>query len=156
MRVALAFACSVVPGSCGAGTIFFGAGFHQIMGRRRVIGWKLNRAEREALLARIPPAYPDVVADHVTLAVDDRGSQPLPGPETGTIVGIGDDGDGVQALVVEINGTTDRPDGSTYHVTWSLDKGRGRRAKDSNDVLRRKGWRSLDATAIELTPGIVG
>ena len=41
-------------------------------------------------------------------------------------------------MVVRIGGTTDRPDGSTYHVTWSL--GPGRRAKESNEVIRDRGW----------------
>jgi len=40
--------------------------------------------------------------------------------------------------VVRIGGTTDRPDGSTYHITWSL--GPGRKAKESNDVIAAHGW----------------
>ena len=32
-----------------------------------VIGWKLDKGEREQLLARFPPRYPEAVADHVTL-----------------------------------------------------------------------------------------
>jgi hypothetical protein len=53
------------------------------------------------------------------------------------VVGVADDGAGVQALVVEIGGTTRRPDGSAYHITWSL--ARGRRAAESNDVIRERG-----------------
>jgi hypothetical protein len=45
--------------------------------------------------------------------------------------------------VVELDGTTDRPDGSTYHITWSL--GPGREARESNDVLREMGWQRLAA-----------
>jgi hypothetical protein len=30
----------------------------------------------------------------------------------------------VEALVVELNGSTKRPDGNTYHITWSLAEGR--------------------------------
>src|SRR5919107_332704 len=60
------------------------------------------------------------------------------GTVKGVVVGVADDGAGVQALVVEIGGTTRRPDGSTYHVTWSL--GPGRRAVESNDVIRACGW----------------
>ena len=56
----------------------------------------------------------------------------------GFVVGVADDGAGVQALVVEIGGTTRRPDGSTYYITWSL--GPGRRAVESNDVIRQRGW----------------
>jgi hypothetical protein len=123
---------------------------------RRVIGWKLGAADRSRLLERFRPAYPDVVADHVTLAIDTDGSSALPKANTGSIVGIADDGAGVQALVVEIDGTTNRPDGSTYHITWSLDKARGRRAQESNDVLRARGWRTFDAIPVNLTPGILG
>ena len=54
------------------------------------------------------------------------------------MVGVADDGEGVQALVVEIGGGTWRPDGSTYHVTWSLADGRG--AVESYDVIRERGW----------------
>ena len=45
---------------------------------------------------------------------------PPPRGAEGSVVGVADDGAGVQALVVEIGGTTRRPDGSAYHVTWSL------------------------------------
>jgi hypothetical protein len=60
----------------------------------------------------------------------------------GEIVGIADDGAGVQALVVRIGGTTDRPGGGTYHITWSLNEGRA--AKESNDVIAASGWRTID------------
>jgi hypothetical protein len=59
------------------------------------------------------------------------------------IIGEVDDGEGLQALVVQIDGTSDRPDGSTYHITWSLDRARGRRAADSNEVIKRLGWQAL-------------
>jgi hypothetical protein len=53
--------------------------------------------------------------------------------------------------VIELDGTTDRPDGSTYHITWSL--GPGRTARESNDLLRDKGWEYLDAPIlVHLTP----
>ena len=48
------------------------------------------------------------------------------------------------AMVVTIDGTTDRPDGSTFHITWSLDKSKGREARESNDVLKERGWTSFD------------
>ena len=50
-----------------------------------------------------------------------------------------------------MDGTTDRPDGSTYHITWSL--GPDRKARESNDVLREKGWQPIDAPIpVELEP----
>jgi hypothetical protein len=46
--------------------------------------------------------------------------------------------------VVRIGGTTDRPDRSTYHITWSIDRAKGRKAVHSNDVLRTHGWQTLE------------
>ena len=106
-----------------------------------VIGWKLDRGERDALLDRFPPRYDRTIADHVTLEAGAKG-KPLPADVKASIVGLTDDGSGVEAMVVTIDGTTDRPDGSTYHITWSL--GAGRRAIESNDVLKERGWSELD------------
>jgi hypothetical protein len=67
---------------------------------------------------------------------------PLPRqPGSARIVGRADDGESLECMVVEIDRTTDRPDGSTYHITWSL--GLGRKARESNDVLRDHGWEPL-------------
>ncbi len=115
-----------------------------------VIGWKLDRAQRDELLQQHPPRYGNAVADHVTLETD-AAAKPLPREVTAAIVGRTDDERGVEALVVTIDGTVDRPDGSIYHITWSL--GPGRKARESNDVLRDKGWERIDAPiAIELEP----
>jgi len=103
-----------------------------------IIGWKLDRSEREALLERFPPRYPEAVADHVTL---EKSAAPLPPHVNAQIVGHADDGKGVEAMVVAIDGSTDRPDGSTFHITWSLAP--GHRAVESNDVLKERGWNPL-------------
>ena len=106
---------------------------------RRVTGWKLDPEDRGRLLAHFRPLFPDVVADHVTLSVG-TADAPLPTARAGEVVGEVDDGAGVQALVVRVGGTIDRPDGKSYHITWSLDRARGRRAVESNDVIARLGW----------------
>ena len=117
-----------------------------------VTGWKLPRGgERERLLVRFPPKYERTIADHVTLRTGADEATPLPRPVEAQIIGHADDGESLQCLVVEIDGTTDRPDGSTYHITWSL--GAGRRAKESNDVLREQRWEVLDRPVpVELVP----
>ena len=104
-----------------------------------VLGWKLDRDQRQALLRDFPPQYDEAVADHVTLK---KGGGTLPEQVQAKIVGRTDDGEGVEAMVVTIDGTTERPDGSTYHITWSL--GPGREAKESNDVLKERGWEEFD------------
>ena len=116
-----------------------------------VTGWKLGASDREMLLRQFPPRYENVVADHVTLRVGATGETPLPPKPVAEVVGRADDGVGLECLVVSIDGTTDRPDGSTYHITWSL--GPTRKARESNDVLRDKGWDYLERPfAIDLEP----
>lgn len=106
-----------------------------------VIGWKLDAEQRSDLLKRFPPRYPKTVADHVTLETD-AARKPLPPDVEARIVGHSDDTEGVEAMVVTIDGASDRPDGWTYHITWSLAP--GRRARESNDVIRDHGWSGLE------------
>jgi hypothetical protein len=107
-----------------------------------VIGWKLPADERSRLLDRFKPKYDNVIADHVTLRTGANSSTSLPSRVQAQIVGRADDGDSLECLVVELDGSTDRPDGSTYHITWSL--GPGRNARESNEVLKRRGWTRFD------------
>jgi hypothetical protein len=120
---------------------------------KRVAGWLLHPEDRDRLMAIFPPAYPEVVAHHVTLTSRVQPDFPLPSETEGFVVGVADDGAGVQALVVEIGGTTRRPDGSTYHITWSLAP--GREAVESNDVIRERGWTAtLQRHRVRLEPKV--
>jgi hypothetical protein len=115
-----------------------------------VTGWLLMPDDRVALLKRFPPRYADVIAHHVTLRVGASPQTPLPRAVSARIVGHADDRNGLECLAVELDGSTDRPDGSTYHITWSL--GAGRRARESNDVLRQHGWTAVDPIPVALEP----
>ena len=116
-----------------------------------VTGWKLSREQRVQLLERFPPRYANVVADHVTLRTGATKETPLPPKREAQVVGRADDGDSLECLVVALDGSTDRPDGSTFHITWSL--GPGRKARESNDVLRKRGWQPIEKPIpIELEP----
>ena len=116
-----------------------------------VIGWLLAEDDREKLLQQFPPKFEKTVAHHVTLKSDAE-RDPLPNDVKAEVVGRTDDERGVEAMVVAIDGTTGRPDGSTYHITWSL--GDGRRARESNDVIRERGWQKLDQPIpVRLQPG---
>ena len=116
-----------------------------------VTGWKLPRDDRERLLRHFPPKYENVIADHVTLRAGATPSTPLPRKADARIVGRADDGQSLECLVVELDGTVDRPDGSTYHITWSL--GPGRKAIESNEVLRDRGWKAIPVPIpVELEP----
>ena len=116
-------------------------------------GWTLSNDDRAALLRLFPPLYPRIVADHVTLKGEKGSHPPTPEATRALIVGHADDGKGVEALVVAIDGSSDRPDGSVYHLTWSLAD--GRRARESNDVLAVGRWRPVDPPiTVRLLPGL--
>ena len=116
-----------------------------------VIGWLLAEDDREKLLQQFPPKFEKTLAHHVTLKSEAE-RDPLPNDVKAEVVGRTDDESGVEAMVVAIDGTTGRPDGSTYHITWSL--GDGRRARESNDVIRERGWQKLDQPIpVKLQPG---
>jgi hypothetical protein len=112
------------------------------MAKFTITGWKLAREDREKLLQQFPSRYGNTIADHVTFHVGGGPDTPLPPHVEAEVVGQADDGKSLECLVTSIDGSTDRPDGSTYHITWSL--GPGRRAKESNDVLRDRGWNPIE------------
>ena len=113
-----------------------------------ILGWKLDPEDRLRLLARFPPAYPETVADHVTWGGKSK-SPPMPPAGKAMVIGRADDGEGVEALVVEVEGTSRRWDGGTFHITWSL--GPGREAKESNDVIAAQGWDPAEGALAALT-----
>jgi hypothetical protein len=113
-------------------------------------GWLVDPEQRPELLARFPARYANLVAHHVTLKFGDRTAEP-PGAVSAAIVGEADNEAGVQAMVVRIDGATARPDGGTFHITWSL--AAGREARESNDVIARHGWTPIEPPApVRLMP----
>ena len=53
--------------------------------------------------------------------------------------------------MVALDGRTERPDGGTYHLTWSLAK--GREPRESNDALSAQPWQPLPSPIpLALTP----
>jgi hypothetical protein len=123
------------------------ASIHEIAETARpghsVVGWKLPAGDRKRLLERFDPRFARTIADHVTLTAKVAADTSPPPDTMAQVIGHSDDGQGVEALVVAIDGSPARPDGSTFHITWSLAK--GRHAKESNDVLAARGWTPLEA-----------
>jgi hypothetical protein len=97
-------------------------------------GYLLTLASRAELLAAFPPIYERVIAEHVTVAFDVDALTPAPpAPQAVEVVGYIDSGDGIQAVLVAVDGETFRPDGKLYHITLSL--GDGRYAAESNKYM---------------------
>ena len=115
-------------------------------------GWRLGEAEREALLERFPPAYPQVHARHVALKIAARARERLPEACWGRVVGHVDDDAGMQCLVVEVEGATLRWDGGVFHFCWSLDPALGRRPVEANGVIAWLGWTPIEPVVVSLVP----
>lgn len=107
--------------------------------------------ERNDLLRKFKPKYSKIYAHHVTYSMKNKDKSPPPDINSAEIVGWADSGDGLEAAVVSIDGSTERPSGGTYHITWSLDP-ETYKPKDSNDLIS-KGWTKLSSPIpISLTP----
>jgi hypothetical protein len=84
--------------------------------------FKLSEASRQQILSAFPPQFPETVCDHITINFGVDEDAPLPEGEPHIeIIGHAINKDGIEALVVSVNGETLRDDGKAYHITLSLD-----------------------------------
>ncbi|MBU6453743.1 MAG: hypothetical protein KGS72_18330 [Cyanobacteria bacterium REEB67] len=119
------------------------------------IAFNLTENSRKDLLTRINPRFSEVYCEHITHIYgvsketdSSRISELMPvKPKTVRAYAYSTDALGVEALLIEIDGVTLRPDGKPYHLTISLAE--GRRQMDSNTVIEQYGSKSL-AEPIEL------
>jgi len=116
------------------------------------IAYELDKKSRRSLAATFPPKYPEFIGHHITYKM---GKGDLPAmPKSVKVVGYADDGDGLEALVVEINGKRNRPDCNIYHVTWSLDRSKGRKPMHSNGLVAN-GYEAVTPIDIQAKPEIL-
>lgn len=94
----------------------------------------LTEETREALLELYPPKYDKVIAEHITVDFGVPEGTPLPEGDWIKVIGEADSKDGLQALVVSVDGAYKRPDGKVYHITWSLDADKYKPV-DSNELI---------------------
>lgn len=118
--------------------------------RNGYTGFEVTEGDANRLKALFPPKYPKVYGHHITVEFGVPSTTDLPSGNI-RIVGYVDDGS-LEAFVVEVDGSTTRPDGATYHLTWSLDFDAGRKPVQSNDVLGKLGWTSIDPINITANP----
>jgi len=112
-------------------------------------GWLLPNSERKRLLEIIHPKFDTIIAHHITYEFGITKKSILPSEMKGIIVGEASN-DVIQALVVEISGTINRPVGGFYHITWSLEKGFAK-PFDSNKLLSQ-GFDFINPIEIEIFP----
>ncbi len=94
----------------------------------------LTDESREALQEKFPPKYSEFIGHHVTVDFGLPSDAALPEEAHVRVLGMKDSTDGLEALVVTVNGESKRPDGNLYHITWSLDREKYK-PHDSNNVI---------------------
>jgi hypothetical protein len=127
--------------------------------------YELTEDSRKAVLRAFPPRYAKAVAEHITVAFGVAADAPLPPAARLAIVGHADDGRGIEALVVSVDGNIVRGDGGTYHLTLSYDPagGPGReidpkggateyRAIHSNALIGAFGYKAVPPVSIAARP----
>ena len=75
-----------------------------------------------------------------------------PTPKEVKVVGRVEE-DGIEALVVMIDGNKFRPDGKIYHITWSLDPARFSPV-DSNKLLKKHRYTIVMHIPITVIPSV--
>lgn len=113
-------------------------------------GYLLDFNSKEKLKSFFPPKYPKTIAHHVTHAFNTYQTDIPNKPKSSYVVGYAEE-NGLEALVVEVNGSIYRPDGNIYHITWSLDPSKNKKPKDSNLLIQKK-WYKVNPISINLIP----
>jgi hypothetical protein len=110
--------------------------------------YKLTEMSRNLLLAKFSPKFENVSVHHITYRWGVKKDAGLP-PEISSVKVIGyASNEHIECLVCLVDGTTDRIDGSTYHITISYDSHSA--AKDSNDLLQNTSYERIDPIEIEV------
>ena len=121
--------------------------------RHGYIAFELDEQSRNILLKTFPPKYPEVIGHHITHQFGVPEGTKLPSDVKDVkVIGYADDGTSLEALVVDVNGSTQRPDGGTYHITWSLDREQGRKPVHSNNLIKEQGYERISPIQITVIP----
>jgi len=116
------------------------------------LAYELTSASRNDLLKKFDPKYPEVICHHVTVQFPAKvGDAMPPAAQTAHVIGYEDSKDGIEALVVNINGSSTRPDGKLFHITLSLDRSKGKKPVHSNDIVN-KGFQKVSPFVIHIIP----
>ncbi len=95
----------------------------------------LSDESREELKQKFTPTYSKFIGHHITVVFGVPDDTDIPEEASIRVVGKIDSNDGIEALVVSVNGEMKRPDGNIYHITWSLEPD-VYSPKDSNTLLQ--------------------
>lgn len=95
-------------------------------------GYEIEKGSRNKLMVLYPPKYPHVLGHHITEQFGVKDGEAPKQPKQVLIIGYIDNGEDVEGFLVEVDGTTDRPSGGKYHITWSIDRSKGAKPVHTN------------------------
>jgi len=100
-------------------------------------GYELTQHSRNKLEKLFSPKYPNFLGHHITEKFGETDPNNIPNkPNDIKVVGYVNDNKGIEGLLVSINGITERPDGSHYHITWSLNSSKGYKPAYTNKIIK--------------------
>jgi hypothetical protein len=115
----------------------------------------LDDQSRQQLAQRFPPKYDNFIGHHITVEFGVPTGVPIPDDASVAVVGYADSRDGLEALVVSVNGQKRRPDGKLYHITWSIDSQSEYKPVDSNRLLSNNRYTLVRPIEIATVPKLL-
>lgn len=102
------------------------------------ICYELDAESKSKLMEMFPPKYPVAKYDHVTIAMGNIDSKQPEPAQSVEVVGIANDGNGIEVLIVHVDGAAVRPkDQKPWHITASFDPSKN--APAAFDVFAKPG-----------------
>jgi len=116
---------------------------------KKYLAFVLDKKSHDKLVSSFPPSFDTVFCHHITIkfnGLDLEDVEKFVDITRASVVGYIAD-EALEALVVNLGSTTKRDDGSIYHITHSLTKGK-RKPVDSNKLLKSKDYVPVPHIAI--------
>lgn len=113
-------------------------------------GYELTSSSRDLLHRLYPPTNPTWLGHHITELFGVSDDEPAPdAPQSVYAVGY-INVDGIDGFVVEVDGSSKRPDGKVYHITWSINKSKGIKPMHTNNVVHKAA--PIDPIQLDVVP----
>lgn len=113
--------------------------------------YPLTTQDRKELLIRFVPTHPVVIADHISAQALSLMHLVKEGAATGEVIGYADH-EGLQILLVTVNGVELTGDGTPFHISWSAEH--DAKTRESGAVAKRNGFTRLSQTIpLDLSTG---
>lgn len=103
--------------------------------KKGYLAYEVPLLVRDELLQKFPPHFPEIIGHHITLVYGIPKPEQCPTSVADVRVVGWAKSVGIEAFVVEVNGSIEREDGFLFHITWSLDRSLGKKPVDAKQVI---------------------